>query len=139
VAFNSHLTTIAISLIPETMRHYNASCSQASLPVRWGGVGVRSVADLAPSAYLASFYLVRPIVTSILQPIALASFDTSLSTALAHWSSKCGLPPPSESLRSIQRAWDDAVCSTKMESLLASATGADCARLLASGSPGSGT
>jgi len=48
------------------------------------------------------------------------------------------LLPPSESLRSIQRAWDDAVCSTKMESFLVSAAGADRARLLASGSPGSG-
>jgi len=28
--------------------------AQASLPVRWGGLGVRSIVLLAPSAYLAS-------------------------------------------------------------------------------------
>jgi len=54
----------------------NASCIQATLPVQWGGVGVRSVADLAPSAFLASYHLVRPLVSLIFQPIALASFDS---------------------------------------------------------------
>jgi len=67
------------------------------------------------------------------------SFDTSLSMAQSHWSSKCGIPPPSESLQIAQRAWDDAIFSTRMEYLLSSVSDADRARLLASGSTGSGT
>jgi len=43
-------------------------------------------------AFLASSHLVRPLVSLLLQPIALANFDTSLSKAQSHWSSKCGLP-----------------------------------------------
>ncbi len=34
--------------------HFNASWTQASLPVRIGGLGFRSAAQLAPSAFLAS-------------------------------------------------------------------------------------
>jgi len=35
----------------------DASWAQASLPVRWGGVGVQSISDLAPSDFLESSYL----------------------------------------------------------------------------------
>jgi len=110
----------------------DASWIQASLPVRWGGVGVRSVADLALS--LASSHF----VSSILQPIAMASFDALTSKALSHWSSKCNLSPPSPSLRSLQHAWDDAICSSRIQSFLTSASGANRAHLLASSSPFSG-
>jgi len=48
------------------------------------------------------------------------------------------MSPPSLSVRSLQRAWDDAICSTRMQSLLASASIADRARLPASSSPASG-
>jgi len=47
----------------------DVSWAQASLPVRWGGVGVRSITDLAPSAFLASSHLVWPLVSFILSPI----------------------------------------------------------------------
>jgi len=40
-------TTLNIDLSDDRWIH-------ASLPVRWGGLGVRSVVSLAPSAYLAS-------------------------------------------------------------------------------------
>jgi len=90
------------------------------------------VADLGPSAFLASSYLVRPLVSLILQPIALARFDSSLFKALSYWSSKCSSPPPSESLQSIQHAWDNGTCSAIMHNFLASSTGADRAHLFVS-------
>jgi len=40
----------------------DVSWSQATLLVRWGGLGVKSIVDLAPSAFLASFCLVRPLI-----------------------------------------------------------------------------
>jgi len=42
------------------------SWTQASLAVCWGGLGLRSLADLAPSAYLSFFLLVRPLLVDIL-------------------------------------------------------------------------
>jgi len=107
----------------------NASLTQATLRVRRGGVGVRSVADLAPSASFASSHLVRPLVSLIIQPITLTSFDSSVSKALSYWSSKCSSSPPRESLRSIQRAWDNGTCSVTMHNILASSASADRPRL----------
>jgi len=46
---------------------------QATLPVHWGGLGVRSIVDLAPSAFRASSCLVRPLV-ALLSPAALIGF-----------------------------------------------------------------
>jgi len=44
---------------------------------------VRGIEDLAPSAFfLASAYLARPLVSTILLPIAMSSFEASLSLAL---------------------------------------------------------
>jgi len=52
----------------------DVSSAQASFPVRWGGVGVRSITDLAPSAFLASSHL----VSSILSPNAKSCFNATL-------------------------------------------------------------
>jgi len=49
----------------------DTSWTQATLPVRWGGLGVKSMVDLAPRAFLASSCLVRPLVLSLLAPSAL--------------------------------------------------------------------
>jgi len=89
---SSSLNSVDLSQRRTTSELFNiqlsdASWSQASLPVHWGGGGHVEVSSV--------------IVTSIIQPVALASFDTSFSTAIAHLSSKCCLPPTSESLRSI--------------------------------------
>ena len=37
---------------------------QCSLPVRWGGLGVRSLIDLSPSAYLSSSFLASPLISA---------------------------------------------------------------------------
>lgn len=117
----------------------DATWTQASLPVRWGGLGVRDIQDLAPSAFLASAHLARPLVSLLLPPIALASFEASMSEALRHWGSLGEVSPPGPSLRSMQRAWDDSICGLRMHQLLHSSSVPDRARLLASGAPGSGS
>jgi len=55
---------------------------QATLPVCWGGPGVRSIVDLAPSAFIASSCLVRPLVAS-LSPAALIGFERTYTVLLA--------------------------------------------------------
>jgi len=76
----------------------DTSWSQANLHVRWGGVGVRSLDDLAPSAFLASAFLTQPLIESLLQPIALASFEATVSEAVTHWTSQNDFPSPTGTL-----------------------------------------
>jgi len=57
----SLLVTINVDLDDDRWR-------QASLPVRWGGLGVRSVVLLAPSAYLASAASTATLTSTLLPP-----------------------------------------------------------------------
>ena len=50
---------------------------QASLPVKLGGLGVRSVVEVAPSAYLASLDATSALVEAIL-PVTFTSSKPSL-------------------------------------------------------------
>jgi len=115
------------------------SWMQASLPVHWGGIGVRRIVDLAPSACLASTYLVQPLVAEILTPISLYCFESAQFIAQTSWLSIGNLIPPSGSIRPIQWAWDDAVCSIRIQHLLEASSGSDRARILASGVAASGS
>ena len=65
---------------------------QASLPVRWGGLGVRSVVMLAPSAYLASAANTTDL-TSVLLPAQLRAVeDSGIDAALAAWTRQATNP-----------------------------------------------
>src|SRR5688572_29629634 len=48
------------------VRLYCLAWTQASLPVRWGGVGVRSASVLATYPFLASSHASTPLVAQIL-------------------------------------------------------------------------
>lgn len=95
---------------------------QASLPVKFSGLGVRSAVDLAPSAFLASIYSTASLVHSILP-----SFPSPL------------LSPPFGDCMSIQKAWDQPRVEDTSKRLLESARNcADRARLLAASCSESG-
>ena len=78
---------------------------QASLPVKDGGLGIRRVASLASSAFLAS-----AASTLTLQDLILSRCgpcpDVSISDARSKWSSANNLPCPSLPLCTSQQAWD---------------------------------
>jgi len=57
--------------------------SQASLPVRWGSFGIRSLVALAPSAFHGSVSLSHQLLTPLLQPIALESFESTVSEVVS--------------------------------------------------------
>ena len=61
--------------------------SQACLPIRWRGVGVRSAYQLAPSAFLASTAGVADLLTLILPPQTLAIPDAEIPKAIRAWTS----------------------------------------------------
>ena len=110
---------------------------QASLPVRWGGLGTRGAVQLAPSAYLASAAGSSGLVQRLL-PIQLhTSVDPFIATSLSAWHTIVGdFPEPSSSQ---QRIWDDACCRVVADDLLTRAADlTERTRLLASRAEGSG-
>jgi len=90
-------------------------------------------------ARLASTYLVKTLVAKLLTPIAVTYFESAQSIAQTSWSSLGNLAPPGDSIRPNQRAWDDAVCSLRVQYFLKSLFGSDRARILASGAAASGS
>jgi hypothetical protein len=77
---------------------------QASLPVRVGGIGVRRVASLAISAYLASAASTLELQHSILDHSHALS-DSHVDDYTTVWSDNFGPPPLLPAARK-QRAWD---------------------------------
>jgi len=75
---------------------------------------VRSISDLAPSAFLASSYLAWPLDSSILSPIAKDCFDSTLESAKRKWLSLGDVTSPGPPLGAIQRAWDDSICGMRV-------------------------
>ena len=117
--------------------------SQASLPIRWGGLGVRGVVLLAPSAYLASAASTMELTSTILPARLRDIKDSGVDAALAAWTSQAANPiemsTPSPPSSTVQRVWDDHCCKIQHVSLLKAASDpVDRARLLASCSQGSG-
>ena len=84
--------------------------SQASLPARWGGVGVRSAHQLAPSAFLASAAGAADLLTLLLPSSILAVSDLAIPRAIAAWRLQGGSVVPSGSEAGIQRKWDEPIC-----------------------------
>ena len=79
---------------------------QASLPIREGGLGIRSAVQLILSAFLASAAgcssQVSQILQSQLQEVSLVARDE----AFQYWSRGHVSPPPPECLTHRQREWD---------------------------------
>ena len=116
---------------------------QASLPVRWGGLGVRGVVLLAPSAFLASaastMELTSALLPARLHDVKDSGIDAAMSAWLRHASCSTTLTTPTPPFSAAQRAWDDPCCKVQADILLqAAAQPVDRARLLAARSSGSG-
>ena len=80
--------------------------SQASLPVRPGGLGVRSETQLAPSVFLASAAVCTDIIRLPLPPRLRDAPYQAREAALTAWSVGHEEPPPPATDQSIQKAWD---------------------------------
>ena len=117
---------------------------QASLPVRWGGLGVRGVALLAPSAYLASAASTTELTFALLPAYLRHVEDSGMAAAKTIWLRHATLPStptitPALPTSSVQRAWDDVCCKVQSDILLDNAVDQVVrARLLAARSRGSG-
>jgi hypothetical protein len=111
---------------------------QASLPVNFGGLGIRSVSSLAPSAFLAS-----AVGTSDLQNLILPSCcnnaDSNVHRMKDIWSMLSRSPSPSDVGSHSQKCWDERVSEVVYSDLLKRVSdNQDKARLLAVSAPHSG-
>ena len=110
---------------------------QASLPVKDGGLGIRSVGLLAPSAFLASAAATQDLQAQLL-PVG-CPCDPYLDSALDVWSGRYGSSKPQGTDRSKQRCWDQASVDHGLKVLESHHTNPyHKARLLASRNPDGG-
>ena len=105
--------------------------TQASLPVRKGGLGIRQVSQLAPSAFLASTHSTSELQNEILKSCQITP-DHSLEKAVSIWSLNHSCTPPADEAAAIQRNWDSPVVDACYSKLLNEQTNAiNRARFLA--------
>ena len=73
---NSLSATLNVDLDDERWR-------QASLPVRWGGLGIRGITFLAPSAYLASAASAMELTFDLLPAHLRINEDSGVASAVS--------------------------------------------------------
>ena len=112
---------------------------QASLPVSEGGLGIRSAAQLAPSALLASAAGCASLSKDILPTRLHCVLSPESAEALALWNAHVAVPPPESPDDCHQKAWDSPQVSARLHHLLENVLDpASRARLLAASCKESG-
>ncbi|KAI5637191.1 hypothetical protein NE865_10088 [Phthorimaea operculella] len=110
---------------------------QASLPIRYGGLGIRSIRAVSLPAFIASSNGVADLVADILKLQGERLSIPFQCDAVEAWAAACpGVDPPSKP--ESQRAWDDLSCKFSLSELSESLTEADVARIKAVTCPESG-
>lgn len=111
---------------------------QATLPTRYGGLGIRSAVDLASSAFLASATQTLELQSRILPERLHCIEDHALVKALSCWQKHAETEPPITN-RGKQRQWDSFIIERKFNDLILNASSdEDKARLLSAKAPHSG-
>ena len=129
-AFDGLLRSLLESIC--NIRLTEESWIQASLPINQGGLGIRSVTMLAPSAYLASAAGTSSLTSTLLPTSFLSVTCPHQDEAHRLWKSSSGSSdPPTGRSMSIQKAWDRPVVGAFASSLISGADSINKARLLA--------
>ena len=79
---------------------------QAVIPVRHGGLGIRSAVQLAPSAFLGSAAASSSPVHQVLPPQFSDTDLPSFQEALTLWTNSCNQSPPEGIAFYHQKSWD---------------------------------
>ncbi|CAF4946182.1 unnamed protein product [Pieris macdunnoughi] len=115
------------------VRFDTPSWNQASLPVRFGGLGVRKITSVALPAFLSSAHKSSSLVGKILRYYSTNYEIADLTDARNAWiASNPGLSLPSSV--NFQRSWEDPLCKCEFKKLLGHIPITDRARLMAVGS-----
>lgn len=102
--------------------------SKVSMPIRFGGMGIRKCEDIALPAFLSSINSVINLVTLMLPNIHDETMIADYTDALNEWSFMSKSIPET---KMYQNVWDDLIMSDKLKSLIFHST-KDKARHLAS-------
>ena len=89
--------------------------SQASLPIRHAGLGLRSAADLSLSCFLSSSHACKGLVNRLLPSLNLETTYRDVNDAIDDWSKHHDSSPLE---KGTQAAWDDLACRDTLNSLL---------------------
>ena len=93
---------------------------QASLPVKAGGIGVRNVMSIAPSAFLSSSTSTQQLQTLLLDKCAWQLSDQHFNNVLDDWCQRhYPVQPPTGTNASKQRSWDMPSVDATFNSLFA--------------------
>ena len=110
------LSSIANIAISESSQ----SWLQASLPISFGGLGVRRLRELSTSAFLSSIgrclSLIGDLLPSQLQRIRVPFYDEALS--MWQESTDALPPPPPLTVSHLQKAWDSSLVESTFDTLL---------------------
>jgi len=110
--------------------------NQASLPVRDGGLGIRSAASLATSAFLASAARTNDLQARILSQAVVTIQQEIVETTLQKWKVQSGTSPPDDVQGHSQKAWDSKCIAVIKDNLMSHTfDNTDKARLLAAQAP----
>ena len=113
-----------------------AAWAQAALPLRHGGLGVRSVEMLALPSYIASLHAATQLTIEICPTLQEGSRPSLLLPAVAELQNKIGSPKlPEGPDTTKQKKWDDLVSVKIGAQLLQGCNQVDRARLLAASKP----
>ena len=109
---------------------------QAALPLRHGGLGVRSVQALALPSYVSSLSASAPLVSSICPSISTGSEPAALLPAVERFMAANDMETaPERPAANLQRTWDDIVSTATANRLIAQTNQTHRARLAAARLP----
>lgn len=113
------------------------SWTQGSLPIRYGGLGIRKISSVALPAFLSSVHSSSNLIGKILRALPTNYEIVGMEDAKNAWSIACpGQNFPDQP--KLQRSWDDIMCKLTTDSLLTQCCTEDRARLLAVGTKEAG-
>ena len=117
--------TLARSVLSDILNieFTNTQWLQATLPINVGGLGVRSVSLLAPSAFLASAAGAFPLIQSLIPDSFSADQDADMDAALICWRDQVPNELPCPMAQGSQKAWDSACVATIVNNITNAASG----------------
>ena len=137
--YDDKLRSIVSSITNSHLTYEDHAWTQATLPVKYGGLGIRSAVQLAPSAFPASAAGSSDLAHQLLPSDIQGTPLLHIAEGVALWSQLHSQPPPVDTLSHHQKSWDTPVVMVTFDTLLEDATDAtSTARLLAASSSESG-
>uniref|UniRef100_A0A1X7U8Q8 Uncharacterized protein n=1 Tax=Amphimedon queenslandica TaxID=400682 RepID=A0A1X7U8Q8_AMPQE len=120
--YDAVLCSVLSDLLNVSINVESPCWTQASLPIRSGGLGIRSAVQFAPSCYLSSAAASNDLVSHILPNISLPSSLAFVDKAQSLWLSKFdSISLPSSDSIIHQKAWDEPQIQASFDHLLSSA------------------